>query len=89
MSDKNLTTHLFPSLSTEDVQRVLEFFHIDKQWFEHLLDRDFNCKCNVSDRDEWDYCREWDLMWKVNVSKKNYEQNVADLSEYLEALSEK
>jgi hypothetical protein len=73
----------WPTLEAEDVERVLEFFKIDKEWFEHLLARNFNCVCNT-DYSTSCYCPEYERVRDVLGAERNLERCRARLEEYLD-----
>jgi hypothetical protein len=74
------------ALSSEDMDRVLEFFKIDHEWFAHLLDRDFNCGCEVHAEyieEPLTYCEEWELVRRVRNAKIQVELAEDNLNKYL------
>lgn len=66
------------ALSSDDMARVLEFFQIDKDWFDHLLVRDFNCVCRVNDRGNV-YCKEYHLVREINSLRSRLQSTEEEL----------
>lgn len=71
-----------PDLKKEDLERLLEFFHADKVWLNHLIDRDYNCGCKFHSVNSRELCEEYTLAERVRTQQERLDLAQRDLDAY-------
>jgi hypothetical protein len=65
------------------LEQIRKWLNIDVEWWEHLVEKEFECGCKYDDYyEDSNYCRLYQMILSAKAAQKKYEEETRRLEVY-------